>query len=70
MHTIEVIPEAASGARQTGSTMEGELELADVTGEDELVELGEVFMLAYQQPVPHDFDSVLCRSWWWSVRET
>ena len=54
VHPIEVIPEDASGERLPGATGEVELALAYAPGEADLVELGEVFMLYYQKPVPVD----------------
>ena len=54
VHPIEVIPEAASGAGRPRVTREGALELADVLGGSDLVYLGGLFFLAYQQPIPID----------------
>ena len=48
VHPIEVITEAASGARRPGATREGALELSDVPRKSNLVELGDIFMLDYQ----------------------
>ena len=55
VHPIEVIPEAAYGAREPRKTGEGALELADVLGEDDLVDLGDVFILDYRQTVTVDW---------------
>ena len=52
VHPIEVIPEAASGARRPGATGERALSLDDVPGGADLLYTGEMFFLDYQQPVP------------------
>ena len=54
VHLIEVIPEDDYEARRPTATGEGTLELYDVPGEDDIIELGELFMLFYWKILPVD----------------
>ena len=53
MHTIEFIPDTASGLRPHGETTEGALALADVLMEADLIDMGGGggFMMDHQKPV-------------------
>ena len=50
-----MIPEDAYGARRHGKPVEWALAIVDFPGEADLIDLGEVSMLAYQNPVPVNF---------------
>ena len=52
VHTIEVIPDTASGLRRPGATTEGSLALADVLMEADLIDLRGGVVMDHQKPVP------------------
>ena len=51
---VEMITQSAFGAGRPWAHWEGELVLASGIGEDDLIYLGEVLVLAHQEPVPVD----------------
>ena len=54
VHPIEVILESTSGEIPTWSPREGALSLANVPVKYNLIDLGEMIILAYRQTVPVD----------------
>ena len=54
MNPINTVLEATSGVRRSRATGEGALTLADVPGESDLLDMGEVLILAHKKPLPVD----------------
>ena len=69
IHPSEVVMEDASGARRPGATGEGVLALPNVPGIYELVDFGEMVMLAYWHPALLIAVLVPCSRWLWYFRE-
>ena len=48
VHLVKVVPKSTYGAGQTGAPLKEALSFANIPGEAELIELGEVFLLSDQ----------------------